>query len=300
MKLRIFLVCLALLAGLSIRASELDAPLATELANEAAELPFDANHVTLYTVLFAIALAIIMLALIEIGRRVGTRHLTADIAETRKGLAVVDGAIFSLLGLLVAFTFYGAAERFDARRRMVIDEGSAIGTAWSRLDMLDKDDRPALQELFRQYLDARMGAYRRASESAAAEISLARSLQLQDEIWQRSIAACGKPLSFPPGPLLIPALGEMFHVAHARVAAARIHPPGIIFAALVALTLVSAFMIGHGMAGRKSRSWTHIIGYIITMVGVIYIIFQLEYPLLGFIRIESMDQVLVELRQRMN
>lgn len=300
MKLRIFIVCLALFAGFSIRAGELDAPTTTELANEAAELPVDARHVTLYTVLFAIALAIVMLVLMEAGRRVGTRHLTSDIAETRKGLAVVDGAIFSLLGLLVAFTFYGAAERFDARRRLVIDEGSAIGGAWSRLDMLDKDDRLALQDLFRQYLDARMGTYRRASEAAAAEASLAKSLKLQDEIWQRSLEACGKPLPFPAAPLLVPALGEMFHVAHARVAAARIHPPKIIFAALVALTLVSAFMVGHGMAGRKSRSWTHIIGFIITMVGVIYIIFQLEYPLLGFIRIESMDKVLVHLRQRMN
>ena len=58
--------------------------------------------------------------------------------------------------------------------------------------------------------------------------------------------------------------------------------------------------MGHGMAGRKSRSWTHIVGYVITMAGVIYLIFQLEYPRLGFIRMDSMDQVLVELRQRMN
>ncbi len=92
----------------------------------------------------------------------------------------------------------------------------------------------------------------------------------------------------------------MFHIAHARVATARIHPPKIIFVTLVALTLVSAMMVGHGMAGRKTRSCTHIIGFVITMVVVIYLIFQLEYPRLGFIRMESMDQVLVEMRQRMN
>ena len=300
MKIRTLLVGLAPFAGLSIRASELDAPSTTEIANEAAELPFDARHLTFYTVLFVIVLTLVMLALMEIGRRVGTRHLTSDIAETRKGLAAVDGVIFSLLGLLVAFTFYGAAERFDARRKMVIEEADAIGGAWSRLDMLNKDDQLALQDLFRQYLDARLGTYRKPSEAAAAETSLARSQKLQDRIWQRSLAACARELPLPAANLLIPSLSEMFRVAHARGAAARIHPPRIIFGTLLALTLVSAIMVGHGMAGRKSHSWTHIVGYVITMVVVIYLIFQLEYPRLGFIRMDTMDQVLVELRQRMN
>lgn len=294
------LISLALLAGLSIRASEPNAPSATEMANEAAELPFDARHLTFFTVLFAIVLTFTMLGFMEIGRRVGTRHLTPDIAETRKGLAAVDGVIFSLLGLLVAFTFYGAAERFDARRKMVIDEAEAIASAWSRLYLLDGNDRPGLQKLFRQYLDARLGAYRKPSEAAAAETALATSLKLQGEIWQRSLAASAKPLPIPAAPLLIPALSEMFRIAHARLATARIHPPKIIFATLIVLTLVSAIMVGHGMAGRKSRSSIHIAGYVITMVVVIYLIFQLEYPRLGFIRMEATDQVLVELRQRMN
>src|SRR5215831_2156422 len=141
MKARLLLVGLGWLGSMSILATELDAPSATEMANEAAELPFEARHLTLFTVLFAIALSVAMLALMELGRRVGTCHLTTDIAESRKGLAAVDGVIFSLLGLLVAFTFYGAAERFDARRKMVIEEADAIGIAWSRLDMLIPDDR---------------------------------------------------------------------------------------------------------------------------------------------------------------
>lgn len=300
MKIRILVLGLALFACLSIPASELEAPSTTEIANEAAELPFDAHHLAFYTVVFVIVMTLVMLALMEIGRRVGTRHLTPDIAETRKGLAAVDGAIFSLLGLLVAFTFYGAAERFDARRKMAIEEADAIGGAWSRLDMLNKDDQLALQDLFRQYLDARLGTYRKPSEAAAAETSLARSQNVQDRIWQRSLAACAKELSLPAANLLIPSLSEMFGVAHARVAAARIHPPRIIFGTLLALTLISAIIVGHGMAGRKSRSLTHVLGYVITMVVVIYVIFQLEYPRLGFIPTESMDQILVELRQRMN
>jgi hypothetical protein len=33
--------------------------------------------------------------------------------------------------LLIAFTFSGAAERFESRRQLIAEEANAIGTAWS-------------------------------------------------------------------------------------------------------------------------------------------------------------------------
>ena len=37
------------------------------------------------------------------------------------------------MGLLIAFTFTGAATRFDARRSLVTQQVNAIGTAWLHL-----------------------------------------------------------------------------------------------------------------------------------------------------------------------
>jgi hypothetical protein len=39
--------------------------------------------------------------------------------------------VLALLGLLIAFTFSMAAERFDTRRGLVIDEANALGTTQS-------------------------------------------------------------------------------------------------------------------------------------------------------------------------
>jgi hypothetical protein len=297
MKIGIALAGLLLLATLSGRAGEAETASSAELANEAADLPFHPRHLALYTVLFAVLLAFALLVLMEVGRRVGTRHLTPDISETRKGLAAVDGFVFSLLGLLVAFAFHGAAERFDARRRLVIQEAESISTAWQRLDLLTDKDRLPLQELFRQYVDNRIGVYRKLPGVSSAKGDFEELLKLQDAIWRRSIDACREPS--PAATHLIPALNQMFGLAHTRVEIARIHPPGIIFGILIALTLVSALLVGHGMAGRKSRSWTHIFGFVITMAAAIYLIFELEHPRLGLIRIDAMDQVLVDLRQTM-
>ena len=53
----------------------------------------------------------------------------AALEEALASFGVVEGAVFSLRGLLVACTFLGAASRFDSRRQLVLEEANAIGTA---------------------------------------------------------------------------------------------------------------------------------------------------------------------------
>ena len=57
----------------------------------------------------AISLFFGMLLLLEWGRRFGARRLAQDPAGAHAGVGAVEGAVFGLLGLLVAFTFSGAA-----------------------------------------------------------------------------------------------------------------------------------------------------------------------------------------------
>ena len=52
-----------------------------------------------------------MLLFLEIGRRVGIRRLQDDSSTVPEGIGAVDGAVFAVLGLLIAFTFSGAATR---------------------------------------------------------------------------------------------------------------------------------------------------------------------------------------------
>ena len=97
--------------------------------------------------------------------------------------------MFALLGLLIAFTFSGAAVRFDQRRSLIVQETNDIGTAYLRLDLLPPSAQPALRDLFRRYLDSRLEVYRRLPDIEAARAELARSNELQGEIWSRAVAA---------------------------------------------------------------------------------------------------------------
>lgn len=137
---------------------------------------------TSYGMIFAVGLFIGMLVCLEIGRRIGIRRMAQDPEGARQGVAAVEGSVFGLLGLLIAFTFSGAASRFDARRQMVVAEANNIGTAWLRLDLLPQEPAAKLRELFRQYLDARLDAYQKLPDIPAAEKELAHAVQLQGEI----------------------------------------------------------------------------------------------------------------------
>jgi hypothetical protein len=196
-----------------------------------------------------------ILVLLEIGRRISNARLASDPEGARAGVGGVVGSVFALLGLLIAFTFSGAASRFDARRQLIVEETNAIGTAWLRLDLLTENDQPALRELFRQYIDSRLETYRKLPDIKAAEAEQTRSAQLQQQIWQQAITASRNSGSPPTIGLMLPALNEMFDITSTRAMAGRIHPPLIIFVMLAALALAAATLVGYGMAGGRSRNW---------------------------------------------
>ena len=60
-----------------------------------------------------------MLAVLEIGRRIGLSQTARHGPDARIGIGVVDGAVYGLLALLIGFSFSGAAERFDNRRAII-------------------------------------------------------------------------------------------------------------------------------------------------------------------------------------
>jgi hypothetical protein len=239
-----------------------------------------------------------ILLLLETGRRIGVRRIANDSEGARAGTGAVEGAVFGLMGLLIAFTFSGAAARFDTRRQLVTEEANNIGTAWLRLDLLPAGAQPALRDSFRRYVDLRLEVYQKLPDLEAAQAALGRCAELQGEIWSQAVAASreGSPQATM---LLLPALNQMFDITTTRTMAARIHPPVIIFVTLVALTLISALLAGYGMAAARTRSWIHMLGFGFVMAVAVYIIIDLEHPRLGLINIHSADQVLVDLRQSM-
>jgi len=250
--------------------------------------------------LLAVGLFCGMLLLYEVGRRLGVARLARDPGGVANGSGPVEAAIFGLLGLLLAFTFSGAASRFEERRHLVAEEANAIGTAYLRVDLLPADAQPALRQLFSRYLDVRLEAFRSRADVAATKANLSETDALQRRIWSRALSTSQQPgASADAEKLLLPALNQMIDITTTRTMATQNHPPTIIFYLLAGLSLLSALLIGYVMCNTSNRSWFYLLLVSVTMSTTFYVILDLEYPRLGLIRVDTADQVLVDLRNSM-
>jgi hypothetical protein len=244
--------------------------------------------------LSAVGLFLAMLAFLEAGRRLGARQVARDAEGAKSG--AVEAAVFGLMALLIAFTFSGAAGRFDARRQLVVEEANNIGTAWLRLDLLTPREQSSLREKFRQYVDSRLAIYRKLPDVQAAREELARSKALQSDIWTQAVIACKESTTSVPT-LLLPALNQVFDITTTRTMAAQMHPPALIYAMLFLLMLAGSSLAGYAMATAKARNWFHILVFLTVNVLAVYIILDFEFPRLGLIQLGGIDQVLVDLQQ---
>lgn len=213
----------------------------------------DMNQIP-YVVLSAFSLLVGMPVLLEVGRRLGARRRAKEAEGVLTGVGTVEGAVF---GLLVAFTFAGAASQFDTRRQLIVEETNAIDTAYLRLDLLPESAQPALRESFRHYVDSRQAIYQEPPDVQAARAELARSTQVQKELWRQTVAACQAAPTPQATMLLLPALNHMIDITTTRTMAVQMHPPLIVFVMFFGLALASSLLAGYGMAGARSRNWLY-------------------------------------------
>ena len=65
------------------------------------------------------------------------------------------------------------------------------------------------------------------------------------------------------------------------------------------LGLICSLIAGYRMSGGQHRSWLHILGFTVLTVVIAYVMLDVEFPRAGLIRLESGDQLMVNLRESM-
>ena len=254
------------------------------------------NGVQLAMIALPVGLFVAMLVAAAIGQRLAARRLQRSDDASAVGTSAVDAAVLGLLGLLVAFWFSSAGTRLDMRRSLIVEEANAIGTAWLRLDLLPADAQPAVREEFRTYLDVRLVQAPGASQADSDAALAGRLATAQDSIWRQAVAASPRCLSPHAAVLLLDALNEMFDAGTHHRAAFNAHTPVAILILLLLVAIFAAVLAGHDMAGRGRFNWLHIIVFASVVSLTIWVIYDLEMPRYGLIRVDNYDQTLRDLR----
>jgi hypothetical protein len=212
-----------------------------------------------------------ILLFIEVGHWLGTRFARDQAGSSLAVFSTIETAIYALLGLMVAFTFSGAASRFDTRRTLTVDEANAIGTAYLRLDVLPVTSQPPLRDKFRRYTEARIAVYRVLPDVEASKANAARASALQTEIWADAVTATTRSVIL------------------------NTHIPPIVLATLATLTLVCSLLIGYGLPrDRMVGTLVHTLAFALVVTVTMYVIFDLDHPRVGLIRLDYADQALFD------
>ena len=247
----------------------------------------------------SVALIVTILLSIEVGYRIGSRRWSRISQQSRNANTTLEASVFGLTGLLIGFVFYGAGTRFEARRGLIAQEANAIGTAYLRIDLLPPSTQPALREDFRKYLRSRLEVYRDFSDMESVRVALDRSQVIQKQVWKDAVAATQQT-----GPaeksLVVTSLNEMIDVTTLRTVALTAHPPPLVFIILALSTLISSVLSGYTMAAAGIRDWTFMIAFAFVFGIAICVILDYEFPRIGLIRIDPIDQVLLQTLENMN
>jgi hypothetical protein len=109
----------------------------------------------------------------------GLRDQVAALAEDYR---LIEGAILTLLGLIIGFAFSMAVGRYDLRKNYEEQEANAIGTEYLRADLLPEADGARVRALLRDYVDLRMQYYVERDHEQVVGIN-SRTAKLQSDLW---------------------------------------------------------------------------------------------------------------------
>jgi len=235
-----------------------------------------------------------------LGRALGKHRQERYGDADEAGAGAVAGAVFALLGLLLAFTFTGADSRFEHRRDLVVQQVNALGTAWMRIDLLPTADQPPIRDLFRRYVDGLRQATTHADDPRTVGRIGTEMQSLQNQLWRRCVDSANRDGRPQVATLLLPPLNDSFDLTTTRLAAVRIHVhPGVIVL-LVALAVLAGLLAGHAQAITKRPDWLHMVVFAALISATLYFILDFEYPRLGLITLDSVDTFMNELRASLN
>lgn len=231
---------------------------------------------------------------IEIGYRVGRYRAASPKHEVEAPVGTIVGAILGLLAFILAFTFGMAANQFEARREMVVEEANAIGTAYLRANLLPDDQSTKVQQLITQYVDVRLEIVERRN----VEEALAKSDGLHRQLWREvETASRLQPGSVPVG-LFTEAVNSVIdeHAKRIQVGLRNRLPP-LLWIVLLMLTFLAMAGVGYQGGLIKSIRSPATFVLIVSFSIIIGLIADLDTPQDGALVVSQ--EALVKLREFM-
>jgi hypothetical protein len=238
-----------------------------------------------WPILLALILAVALPLIAEAGRRLRRRRLADDAALETEDAGQFASSALALLGLLIAFTFSMASERFETRRQLVVSEANAISTAYLRSQLFDEPARSRLGAAYADYVRARPAFVAAGFDQARLDAADVQLASVQARIWSETGAAIRTPSGQPLTVGVLIATNEMFDLAASQRAALNARVPFGVRLSLVVFALLTAGIVGWSLEGRWPRSPLAPLALFTMVACAIGLIADLDQPRGGLITV---------------
>ena len=195
------------------------------------------------------------------------------------------GAVLSILGLLIGFTFSMAVSRYDMRKNYEEEEANAIGTEWLRLDLLPAGEAANARPLLRNYLDQRILWYRAHTEEDVAKINTETTI-LQDKLWL-IVSTQARNSQTPVMQLVTSGMNDVFNSAGYTQAAWWNRIPRSAWLLLLVLAASCIIMIGFRNSALKKATFPWLLPVVLSFAFAL--IADIDSPRGGMIRIQPQN-----------
>jgi len=246
--------------------------------------------------IIAIAVFILILVFNWLGFSYKKRLLIKDPDADKDSLGTIEGALLGLMALLLAFTFSIAANKFENRRQVIIDEANAIGTAILRCDLYPDSARKLFRQDFVNYVDARVAYYDAGSDKIKIQAALKQAELYSGNIWKRAIDLSHNLDNIARTQQMIPAVNAVIDIATTREDSRLNKVPPLILFMVLMLTLVTGFLTGYSNK-TKRRNKVMTLGFALMTALTLYLVLELDRPRRGWITLDAAEQKIVDLRQ---
>lgn len=247
----------------------------------------------------ALCVAVLFLVALEAGFRVGFwRRKDGAALPEDEGSDIALTSMLALLGLVLAFTYSFALSRADARKQAIINEANAIGTAFLRADLAPEPSRTELRVALRDYAQSRVAHQATTGTRANLQKTLARSLEIQSELWPLTSRMVKGGYSGPISALIVQSINEVIDMHTVRYAVSQDRLPGAVFGMMLFIAAASLFITGFSASTQGRFKRWRLVFLSLVLAAVITVITDFDRGRSGLVRLSQ--QSIIDLIQDMN
>lgn len=231
----------------------------------------------------------------ECGFRVGHWWQNRTPEEKEGPTSMIVGSLLALLAFLLTIAMGMASDRFEARRRLVLEEANAVGTAYLRAGYLPNPASSQIRELLREYVPLRI--MHDHLTKAEIRVRIAQSGELHSKLWSVAEELARAAPESHPAALFIESLNQMIDLHESRVAGSIYgRVPETVLLLLFLSSILTLTMVGYNAGLRLRRSPLASVMMILILSAVLTLVVDLDRPQDGFLTVNQ--QPLIDLAEQ--